>query len=194
MDDNALTVIVCGSSAAIAVPSILQWLDQEIDLSLRVLLTKSAERFLNPQVATWLVDECYSSDDPALRPIEVAKRSFGIVVLPATANMLASAALGLAATPAQTVLLASEKPALFFPSMNGSMLYKESTKRHIATLRAEGHTVVDPQEDTVYEMSTRQVVVAPALLQPPLLAEVVVKWLEDRAEADVPTPIDLSLS
>ncbi|HET9894540.1 MAG TPA: flavoprotein [Streptosporangiaceae bacterium] len=183
MDDNALTVIVCGSSAAITVPAYLQCLDQQIDLCLRVLLTKSAERFVNPQVATWLVDECYSSDDPALRPIEVAKRSFGIVVLPATANMLASAALGLAATPAQTVLLASERPAMFFPSMNASMLCKESTKRHIATLRSEGHVVVDPREDSIYEMSTRQVVVGPALLQPPLLAEVVIKWLEDRATA-----------
>lgn len=184
MDDNALTVIVCGATAAMVVPAYLQWFQQEIDLSLRVLLTKSAERFLNPQVAAWLVDECYCSDDPALRPIEVAKRSFGIVVLPATANMLASAALGLAATPAQTVLLASESPALFFPSMNASMLYKESTKRHIATLRAEGHTVIDPHEDTVYEMSTRRVLVGPALLQPALLVEVVVKWLEDRAEAE----------
>jgi phosphopantothenoylcysteine synthetase/decarboxylase len=183
MQDDALTVIVCGSSAAIAMPAYLQHLTQEISLPLRVLLTKSAERFLNPQVSAWIAHETYVSDDPALRPIEVAKRSFGIVVLPATANMLASAALGLAATPAQTVLLASEQPALFFPGMNASMLVKETTKRHIAALRADGHTVIDPREDNVYELSTRQVVVGPSLLQPDLLCEVVVKWLEDRADA-----------
>lgn len=184
MEDNALSVIVCGSSAAIAVPAYLQWLDQEIDLPLRVLLTKSAERFINPQVAAWLADEAYTSDDPALRPIELGRKSFGIVVLPATANMLASAALGLAATPAQTALLASERPALFFPSMNASLLIKPSTKRHIATLRADGHTVIDPQEDNMYELSTRSVVVGPTLLQPALAGEVIAKWLEDRAEAE----------
>jgi phosphopantothenoylcysteine synthetase/decarboxylase len=183
MHDDALTVIISGSSAAIAMPAYLQWLSQEIDLPLRVLLTKSAERFLNPEVAAWLADEAYTSDDPKLRPIEVAKRSFAIAVLPASANMLASTALGLAATSAQTVLLASEQPALFFPCMNASMLRKETTKRHIATLRADGHTVIDPQEDNVYELSSRQVVVGPALLQPDLLGEVVVKWLEDRANA-----------
>jgi hypothetical protein len=79
------------------------------------------------------------------------------------------------------VLLASEQAALFFPSMNESMLVKEIAKRHIAALRDAGHTVVDPLEDNVYELSTRQVVVGPALLQPDLLCEVVVKWLEDRA-------------
>lgn len=181
MQDDALTVIISGASAAIAMPAYLQQMNSEIDLTLRVLLTKSAERFIDPQVAAWLADEAYVSDDPKLRPIEVAKRSFAIVVLPASANMLASAALGLASTPAQTVLLASEQPALFFPSMNESMLVKEITKRHIAALRDAGHTVVDPIEDNVYELSTRQVVVGPALLQPDLLCEVVVKWLEDRA-------------
>ena len=50
MKDDALSVIVSGSSAAIGIPSYLVWLRQEIDLSLRVLLTHSAERFLQPQV------------------------------------------------------------------------------------------------------------------------------------------------
>jgi hypothetical protein len=45
------------------------------------------------------------------------------------------------------------------------------------------------REDNIYEMSTRQVVVGPALLQPPLLAEVVIKWLEDLAETEQPTEL-----
>jgi hypothetical protein len=81
-----------GASSAIAMPAYLQQMSSEIDLTLRVLLTKSAERFIDPQVAAWLADEAYVSYDPKLRPIEVAKRSFGIVVLPASANMLASTA------------------------------------------------------------------------------------------------------
>lgn len=58
-----------------------------------VLLTHSAERFLQPQVVAWHADEVFTSDDASLNPTEFAKRSLGIVVLPATANMLASTAL-----------------------------------------------------------------------------------------------------
>jgi len=178
MRDDALSVIICGSSAAIGMPAYLVWLRQEIDLSLRVLLTHSAERFLQPQVAAWHADEVFTSDDAGLNPTEFAMRSLGIVVLPATANMLASAALGLAATPAQTVLLASNRPVLFFPSMNATMWAKNSTQRHVATLRAEGHTVVEPQERAVFELWQRDNAVGPALLPPDEAAETIVAWLE----------------
>jgi phosphopantothenoylcysteine synthetase/decarboxylase len=183
MKDDALSVIVSGSSAAIGIPSYLVWLRQEIDLSLRVLLTHSAERFLQPQVVAWHADEVYTSDDTGLNPTEFAKRSLGIVVLPATANMLASAALGLAATPAQTALLASDRPALFFPAMNATMWAKNSTQRHVTALRSEGHTVVEPQERAVFELWQRDNVVGPALLPPDEATETIVAWLENSLSA-----------
>jgi len=183
MEDDALSVIVSGSSAAIGIPSYLVWLRQEIDLSLRVLLTHSAERFLQPQVVAWHADEVYTSDDTGLNPTEFAKRSLGIVVLPATANMLASAALGLAATPAQTALLASDRPALFFPAMNATMWAKNSTQRHVTALRSEGHTVVEPQERAVFELWQRDNVVGPALLPPDEATETIVTWLENSLSA-----------
>jgi phosphopantothenoylcysteine synthetase/decarboxylase len=178
MRDDALSVIACGASAATGLPVYLTWLRQEIDLSIRVLLTVGATRFLPPQVAAWYADEMYTSDDPALNPTEFAMRSAAIVVLPATANMLAAAALGLAGTPAQTALLAAERPAAFFPNVNHVMWGKQSTRRHVATLRAEGHLVVDPQERLAYEMWRREN--APSLTMPPPdeVAETVVSWLE----------------
>lgn len=179
MRDDALSVIISGSSAAIELPAYLAWLRQEIDLSLRVLLTHSAERFLQPQVVAWHVDEVFTSDDASFNPTEFAKRSLGIVVLPATANMLASAALGLAATPAQTALLASDRPVLFFPSMNQTMWTKKSTQRHVAALRAEGHTVVEPQQRPAFELWQRSNAIGPALVSPDQAAEIVVVWLEN---------------
>ena len=183
MREDALSIIVSGSSAAIGMPAYLVWLRQEIDLSLRVLLTHSAERFLQPQVVAWHADEVFTSDDASLNPTEFAKRSLGIVVLPATANMLASTALGLAATPAQTVLLASDRPGLFFPSMNATMWAKNSTQRHVATLRDEGHAVVEPQERAAFELWQRDNVVGPALLPPDEAAETIVGWLENYLSA-----------
>lgn len=184
MPDDSLLIIVCGASAAISVPMYLQWLEQEADLRLRLLLTVSAERFLHRQVAAWIADEVHTSDEPALKPIALARQSLGIVVLPATANMLASAALGLAATPAQTVLLASERPVLFFPSMNASMLEKSSTQRNIVTLRAEGHTVVEPQQGRSYDLSRREVTVGPVMQPPDQAVETIIKWLEDRLSSE----------
>jgi phosphopantothenoylcysteine synthetase/decarboxylase len=180
MRDDALSVIVSGSSTAIGIPSYLAWLSQEIDLSLRVLLTHSAERFLQPQVVAWHADEVYMSDDVGLNPTEFAKRSLGIVVLPTTANMLASAALGLAATPAQTALLASDRPVLFFPSMNATMWAKRSTQRHVTALRAEGHTMIEPQE-------------RPALLPPAEATETIVAWLENYLSVATITTPDTAL-
>jgi phosphopantothenoylcysteine synthetase/decarboxylase len=184
MPDEPLLIIVCGASAAINVPAYLQWLGQQTDLSVRLLLTESAERFLHRQVATWIADEVYLSDDPALKPIALARQSLAIVVLPATANMLASAALGLAGTPAQTALLASERPVLFFPSMNAAMLEKNSTQRHIRTLRAEGHTVIEPEQGMSYDLSRRQVTVGPVMQPPDQAVETIIKWLEDQLSSE----------
>jgi phosphopantothenoylcysteine synthetase/decarboxylase len=192
MRDDALSVIVCGSSAATGLPGYLTWFRQELDLSLRVLLTASAERFVQPQVVAWYVDELYTSHDPALNPTEFAKRSLATVVLPATANTLAAAALGLAATPAQTVLLASDRGVLFFPSMNRTMWEKAATQRHVATLRAEGHTVVEPQERPVFELWRRENTTGPALPPPDEATETIIAWLEQTLSTAEEPPTDIT--
>jgi phosphopantothenoylcysteine synthetase/decarboxylase len=178
MRDNALSIVVCGSNAAVGLPVYLAHLGDELDLDLRVLLTRGAERFVQPQFIAMYADELYTSDDASLNPIELARRSVGIVVLPATANMLASAALGLAATPAQTALLAATGPALFFPQLNASMWAKGSVHRHVAALREDGHTVVDPENQQVYELWRREFTVGPAMPPPDQATEIILAWLE----------------
>jgi phosphopantothenoylcysteine synthetase/decarboxylase len=174
---DALGLIVCGASAASALPGYLARLRQHVDRPLRVLLSASAVRFLNPEAISWYADEVYAGHAAPVNPTEFANGSYALVVLPASANTLAAAALGLAGTPAQTVLLAAGRPVLFFPSMNGVMWHKPSTRRHVATLRREGHTVVDPQEREVFELWSRQVIVGPALAPPDLAVKIISTWL-----------------
>ena len=171
-------MIVCGSGSSI--PAYLIWLRQEMDVPLRVLLTHSAERFIPRQLAAWYVDEMFTSDDPALNPAEFAQRSLGIVVLPATANMLATAALGLAGSPAQTVVLASPHPVMFFPNMNKVMWNKASTQRHVAQLRDEGHIVVEPQLQPTFELWQQRNVIGPTMPTPEQATELIIEWLEVR--------------
>lgn len=182
MEDDALSVIVCGAGSAI--PAYLIWLRQEVDLPLRVLMTQSAERFVPPQLIAWYANEVYVSGDPALNPTELARRSLGIVVLPATANIIAAAALGLAATPAQTALLNSPRSVMFFPSMNEVMWTKPTTQRYVAALRDEGHTVVEPQWRPTFELWHRENVIGPTMPTPEEATALIISWLEERLMAD----------
>jgi phosphopantothenoylcysteine decarboxylase len=200
MRNDALSIIVCGASASIGVAPYLTWLRQELDLPLRVLLTHNAERFVRSEALAWYADELYTSADPGLNPTELARRSVGLVVLPASANTLAAAAHGLAGSPAQTTILADERPALFFPSMNESMWVKEATRRNVATLRADGHTVVDPRQGPVFELWRQENAIGVAMLPPDEATEIIITWLEDRlstedteeSTADVAEPAALS--
>ncbi|TCO62283.1 flavoprotein [Actinocrispum wychmicini] len=157
MRDDALSVIVCGSAVAVRMPEYLAALREHSPLPLRVLITHSATKFLTPWVVRWYADEVYPPDNIDLNPTEFALRSRCVVVLPATANLLASAALGLASTAAQTVLLSAPPPVVFFPAMNRHMWEHPRIRRHVSTLRGDGHVVVDPMEREVYEYWRREV-------------------------------------
>ncbi|MGW6915345.1 flavoprotein [Kitasatospora sp. NPDC054939] len=183
MRDDALSVIACGASAVLDLPGYLVRLRRSVPAPLRLLLTHSAERFLRAEALAWHADECYGPDD-RLNPTELALRSRGLAVLPATANLLAGAALGLAGSPAQTALLAHPRPVLFLPSMNAVMWDKPATRRHVAALRAEGHVVVDPQPGEVYELWSGRVVEGRGLLPPEAAAEAVAAWWRTLPEPD----------
>lgn len=180
MHDDALSVIVCGSAATAHLPDYLALLRQHSPAPLRILLTHSATGFLSPSVARRYADDFHTSDDPDLNPTEFALRSKAVVVLPATANMLAAAALGLAGTPTQTVLLSAPPPVLFFPAMNRVMWDNPRVRRHVTTLRGDGHIVVDPQEREIYEVWRRALTVG--IAPPP--AEQVVKTVLVRLAYD----------
>ncbi|MDI5941104.1 flavoprotein, partial [Micromonospora sp. DH15] len=123
--------------------------------------------------------------------LPVARGPVGVgQVLPATAATIAAAALGLAGTPAQTALLASERPAIFFPSMNRSMWTKKTTRRHVEALRDEGHTVVEPQERVIFELWRRENALGIAMPPPDAVAELVVSWLESILAGDSEEPTD----
>jgi phosphopantothenoylcysteine synthetase/decarboxylase len=130
----------------------------------------------------WAADEVWLSTAADLNPTELALRSRGIAVLPATANMVASAALGLAATSAQTAVLAAPGPVLFFPAMNQAMWDRDSTRRHVATLRGDGHVVIDPHQREVFELWRREVVTGATLPTPDEVSKIVLGWLGEAGD------------
>jgi phosphopantothenoylcysteine synthetase/decarboxylase len=170
MRDDTLSVIICGAASALSMPEYLARLRTHSPVPLRVLVTHSATRFLQPAALHWYADEVYTADAPDLNPTEFALRSRRVVVLPSTANMLAAAAYGLGGTPAQTVLLSAPPPVVFFPAMNRVMWQQAVVRRNVAALRGDGHVVVDPHERDIFEFWRREMTVG---IAPPPVDQVV---------------------
>lgn len=78
--------------------------------------------------------------------IEAAEDAELLCVAPATANILAKAACGLADDLLSTVLLAFDGPILMAPAMNSVMWEKPAVQRNITQLRADGILLIDPEE------------------------------------------------
>jgi len=78
--------------------------------------------------------------------IQLSRQADLIVVCPATADLMAKMTAGIADDLATTLLLATDKPVLAVPAMNVRMWQHEATVRNVATLRASGVTVMEPDE------------------------------------------------
>lgn len=78
--------------------------------------------------------------------IQLSRQADLVVVCPATADLMARMAAGIADDLATTLLLATDKPVLAVPAMNVRMWQHAATVRNVATLRASGVTVLDPDE------------------------------------------------
>jgi phosphopantothenoylcysteine decarboxylase / phosphopantothenate---cysteine ligase len=78
--------------------------------------------------------------------IQLSRQADLVVVCPSTANMLAKMAGGIADDLAMTLILATDKPVMAVPAMNVRMWLNAATQANVATLRARGVTVIEPDE------------------------------------------------
>ncbi len=114
------------------------------------VLTEGGAQFVTPmslaalsgnQVHTTLWD---LKDEAEIGHIQLSREADLVVVCPATANMLAKMAAGIADDLATTLLLATNQPVMAVPAMNVKMWQHESTGRNVETLRASGIKVMEP--------------------------------------------------
>ena len=123
----------------------------------QVILTRSAEEFIRPLTFAALtgrkvITDLFSSTSPedtlssSVEHIGVAREHDLLLVAPATANVLAKFAHGLADDFLSTMYLAFRGPVVLAPAMNDNMWDHEATKANVETLRRRGHVIVDPGE------------------------------------------------
>ena len=115
------------------------------------VLTRNARRFIGAATFAALTGRPVASRsfDPAAFPlgahIELATRADLVVVAPATADLLAKAATGVADDLLSTLLLCVECPVLLAPAMNSAMWAKPAVQRNVARLAADGLRIVEPK-------------------------------------------------
>jgi phosphopantothenoylcysteine decarboxylase len=114
-----------------------------------VVMTESATRLIGPKTFEALTGRPVGVDlfgHGAHPHIELAQSAELVCVAPATANLLAKAAIGLADDLLSTLLLAFCGPVILAPAMNAHMWEKPCVRRNVEQLRADGFHIVDPEE------------------------------------------------
>ena len=151
MSDKRVLLIVGGGIAAYKALELARLL-RKAGIGVRPILTRAGAQFVTPLSLAALAedrvyDELFSlTDEAEMGHIELSRSADLVVVAPATADLMAKAAAGLADDLASTTLLATDKPVLMAPSMNVRMWEHAATRRNLATLRADGVTIIGPDE------------------------------------------------
>ncbi|HQP20882.1 MAG TPA: flavoprotein, partial [Phenylobacterium sp.] len=151
MSEKRILLIVGGGIAAYKTLELTRLL-RKAGIAVRPILTKAGAEFVTPLSLSALAeDKVYSelfslTDEAEMGHIELSRSADLVVVAPATADLMAKAANGLAGDLASTTLLATDKPVLMAPAMNVRMWEHPATQRNLKTLQGDGVTFVGPDE------------------------------------------------
>lgn len=149
MQDKSILLIVSGGIAAYKSLELVRLLRRQ-NIAVRAVMTKSAHEFITPlSLGAITGDRVYGDmfsldEENDIGHIQLSRQSDLIVICPATANILAKMAGGIADDLATTVLLATDKPVLAVPAMNVRMWEHAATQRNLEQLRRDGIEVMQP--------------------------------------------------
>lgn len=151
LEGRRVLLIIGGGIAAYKCLELVRRL-RERGASVRAILTEAAQHFVTPlSVSSLTGDKVYTdlfslTDEAEMGHIELSRDADLLVVAPATADLMAKMAHGLANDLASTALLATDKKVLIAPAMNVRMWLHPATQRNFETLLADGAGFVGPNE------------------------------------------------
>jgi phosphopantothenoylcysteine decarboxylase/phosphopantothenate--cysteine ligase len=149
LSGKRILLVIGGGIAAYKALDLIRRL-RERGASVRAAMTKAAAEFVRPlSVASLSGDKVYDdlfslTDEAEMGHIELSRDADLVVIAPATADLLAKLANGLANDLASTLLIATDKKVLAAPAMNLRMWLHPATQRNVATLREDGVLFVGP--------------------------------------------------
>jgi len=146
-----ILLIVGGGIAAYKACELIR-LCRKAGIEVKCVLTEGGQHFVTPMTLAALSEnQVYTNlfdlkDEAEMGHIQLSREADLVVVAPATADLLAKMAAGIADDLATTLLLATDKPVLAAPAMNVRMWQHAATRRNVATLRTDGVTILEPDE------------------------------------------------
>ena len=149
LNGKRILLIIAGGIAAYKCLELIRRL-KERGATVRCILTKSGAAFVTPLSVSALSEhkvyqDLFSlTDESEIGHIRLSREADLLVVAPATANILAKMAHGIADDLATTCLLATDKPVMMVPAMNGRMWAHQANQENINTLEARGLIRVGP--------------------------------------------------
>ncbi len=184
-----ILLIVGGGIAAYKSLELIRLLRRQ-GIGVRAVMTQSAAEFVTPlSLGVMSEDHVYGDmfdlkEEREIGHIQLSRQADLIVICPATANILAKMAAGIADDLATTILLATDKPVLAVPAMNVRMWSHRATQRNLTMLRADGVQIMDPDEG---EMACGEY--GPGRLpEPPAIAERICTMLAHPFNAALTAP------
>ena len=156
LDGKRVLLIIGGGIAAYKCLDLIRRL-RERGAGVRVILTRAATEFVTPlSVASLAGERVFTdlfslADEAEIGHIELSRSADLVVLAPATADLMARMATGLASDLATTALLATDRPVLIAPAMNVRMWFHPATQRNLETLKRDAVAVVGPNEGPLAE-------------------------------------------
>ncbi len=151
VDSKSILLIIGGGVAAYKSLELIRDLAKR-GIKTRAILTRAGAEFITPlSVSSLSGEKCYTdlfdlTDEAEMGHIELSRSADLVVVAPATADLMAKLANGLANDLASTALLATDKPVMIAPAMNVRMWEHAATQRNLDTLKNDGVIMVGPEK------------------------------------------------
>lgn len=151
MEKKTVVLGITGGIAAYKIANLASKLSKE-NYDVHVIMTKNATNFITPLTFETLtgnkciVDTFARDFEWDVKHVSIAKKADVFLVAPATANIIAKMAHGLADDMLSTTLLATNAKIIVSPAMNTAMYENKVTQRNIKILKELGHTVIEPDD------------------------------------------------
>lgn len=148
---RSVLLIISGSVSAYKSLELIRLLKAE-GVTVTTILTRGGAQFVTPLAVSSLTgtktyDDMFSlTDEIEMGHIQLSRIADVVLVAPASADLLAKMAQGLADDLGTTALLATNKPVIVAPAMNHKMWHHAATQRNLAQLRADGIRIIEPTE------------------------------------------------
>jgi phosphopantothenoylcysteine decarboxylase/phosphopantothenate--cysteine ligase len=149
LQGKRVLLIVSGGIAAVKIPELVRRI-REHGGQVRCVITEGGKQFVTPlSLAALSEDKVYDNlfsltDENEMGHINLSREADVLMVAPASADIMARMAAGMANDLATTVLLATDKPVIVVPAMNVRMWEHAATQANVETLKNRGVTFVGP--------------------------------------------------